>query len=168
MCMPHDVSEIEELWPNGRVPAWVTQELTRSENGAFLISEMLLENVGPVVIVTTLIGPGSETRAFYEGLGIYPSQGMKIQVYETREAASDGHAVWGVSREKVAHAIHRRKALTERVIAALDSEDRATGPARYGFCHSVNAWADVIPEAEMTRKIGNYLRNTRMPRLRLQ
>gem|GEM_PF-6889853 len=111
---------------------------------------MLLENVGPVVIATTLAGSDwssrcqSRTQTFYDGIGTISEFGITLQKYESREAASDGHAAWGDSSERVARAIHRRKVLIERAIAASANE--------------LNLWGFQMTEPQLIRATGNWLR----------
>ena len=146
---------------------YVHRVCAASDNGpgTHLTSEMLLENVGSVVIVTALIGPDlhrpwplgqPQTRAFYKGFGIHPFLGMELQIYKTREAASDGHAAWGDSRERVAQAIHRRKALTERVIAA--GGGRVAVATSFDFAGLMDCYAGSMPETELIQRIGNHFR----------
>lgn len=148
------------LWPAREYEAMTYEEL---ENAEVLVSEMLLENVGPVVIATTLAGSDwssrcqSRTQTFYEGIGTISEFGITLQKYESREAASDGHAAWGDSSERVARAIHRRKVLIERAIAASGINLDCTTAS--DFCaNELNLWGFQMTEPQLIRATGNWLR----------
>ena len=148
------------LWPAREYEAIAYEEL---ENAEILVSEMLLENVGPVVIATTLAGSDwssrcqSRTQTFYDGIGTISEFGITLQKYESREAASDGHAAWGDSSERVARAIHRRKVLIELAIASSGVNiDCSTAS---DFCaNDMDLWGFQMTEPQLIRATGNLLR----------
>jgi hypothetical protein len=136
------------------------EELEKAE---ILVSEMLLENVGPVVIATTLAGSDwssrcqSRTQTFYDGIGTISEFGITLQKYESREAASHGHAAWGDSSERLARAIHGRKVLIERAISAsgVNIDVRTASD----FCaNDMDLWGFQMTEPQLIRATGNLLR----------